>query len=71
MTKKYGTPKLAVSLVLMEKNGERLEVHPTTVLAHEAVGWTVVGADVTVEQVPEYLIADELPAEDAPEDEDK
>ncbi len=71
MAKRYGIPRLAVNLVKMEKDGAQLEVHPTTVQAHEAVGWSVVGADVIVDQVPEYLIADELPADDAPEDEDK
>jgi len=32
---------MSEKLVLMEKNGELSEVHPTCVKAHEAVGWTV------------------------------
>ena len=31
-----------VELVLVQKDGELLEVHPTTVKAHEAAGWKVV-----------------------------
>jgi hypothetical protein len=35
-------------LVLMEKDGEQLEVHPTTVESHKAVGWTVIGGDKAI-----------------------
>lgn len=31
-----------VKFVLMEKNGEQLEVHPNVVEAHQQVGWVVV-----------------------------
>ena len=33
----------APSLITMEKNGEQLDVNPTCVQAHEAIGWKVVG----------------------------
>jgi len=32
---------MSEKLVVMEKNGELSEVHPTCVKAHEAVGWKV------------------------------
>jgi hypothetical protein len=38
------------TFVLMEKDGERIEVHPLVVSAHEAIGWKqVVAAPVAVE----------------------
>ena len=50
--------------VLMEKDGERLEVHPATVKAHEAVGWKVVEAKP--EPKPEKAaVAEESPADEA------
>ena len=34
-----------VKLVKMTKDGEYLEVHPTTVQAHRGAGWFVVGEE--------------------------
>lgn len=34
--------------VEVEKNGEKLVVHPTTVDAHKAAGWTVVKEGVSI-----------------------
>ena len=39
---------LNAKFVLMEKGEEQIEVHPTTVESHKAVGWTVVGGDKAI-----------------------
>ena len=47
----------APDLITVEKDGEQLQVHPTCVQAHEAVGWKpadgwdVVGVEADVVQV--------------------
>ena len=33
------------NFVVMEKNGEQIEVHPMAVENHKSLGWTVVGGD--------------------------
>jgi hypothetical protein len=49
---------MADKLVLMEKDGEQLRVHPTTVEAHKAVGWKVVEDSKAASESP----AEEVPA---------
>ncbi len=41
MAKKNAKSEDEVLLVWMKKDGERLEVHPTTVKAHQEAGWKV------------------------------
>lgn len=51
---KKSKPVKSTGLILMEKNGEQLEVHPTTVESHKLAGWKVMESAPQKEaEVPE------------------
>ncbi len=68
MAGKKSKPNEAVKLVWMEKDGERLEVHPTTVQSHRSVGWKVVEnlpepTEVKTEEALDITAEDEVEEE--------
>jgi len=50
---------MADKFVLMEKDGERIEVHPLMVAEHERLKWKVVGKEEPADQA---AIAETAPA---------